>query len=102
MSGADDAAAAYYEKLKNRDAAGPCHGRRVGVTLTEEHVAAITAAAEAVGVTISAYLRKAGLALAAAQRAGGTASCGHLSMSPVTSAECGTCGVLPVSLTVTR
>ena len=73
---------------------------RVGVTLTVEQAAGIAQAAEACGVTISAYLREAGLALAAAQRAGGTASCGHFSMSPVSSAECAECGPLPVALTV--
>lgn len=72
-----------------------------GVMLTGDQVLDIAQAAEACGVTISAYLREAGLALAAAQRAGGTASCGHLSMSRVTSAECDRCGPLPVALEVT-
>lgn len=71
-----------------------------GVILAGEQVLEIAKAAEACGVTISAYLREAGLALAAAQRAGGTARCGHLSMSGVQSGECGVCGPLPVDLAV--
>jgi hypothetical protein len=71
-----------------------------GVTLTGGQVLDIAQAAEACGIGISAYLREAGLALAAAQRGGGTARCGHLSMSGVTAAECTTCGPLAVSLTV--
>jgi hypothetical protein len=71
-----------------------------GVTLTGSQVLDIAQAAEACGVGISAYLREAGLALASAQRGGGTARCGHLSMSGVTGAECGTCGPLRVLLTV--
>lgn len=71
-----------------------------GVRLSYEQVLEIAEAANACGVTISAYLREAGLAVAAAQRAGGTARCGHLSASPVQSLECGICGPLPVDLAV--
>lgn len=71
-----------------------------GVRLTGEQVLEIGQAAEACGVGISAYLREAGLALAAAQRGGGSARCGHLSLSGVTQAACGICGPLPVALTV--
>lgn len=71
-----------------------------GVGLTYEEVVQIGDAARACGVSISAYLREAGLAVAAAQRAGGTARCQHLSMGSVTSAECGVCGPLPVSYVV--
>lgn len=68
-----------------------------GVALTGEQVIEIGHAAEACGVTISAYLREAGLALAAAQKAGGTARCQHVSMGPVTSAACPTCGPLRIT-----
>lgn len=72
-----------------------------GVGLTYEEVVAIGHAARACGVSISAYLREAGLAIATAQREGGTARCAHLSLSPVTSAECHVCGPLPVTYAVT-
>ncbi len=71
-----------------------------GVRLAGEQVLEIGQAAGACGVTITAYLREAGLALAGAQRAGGTAKCGPVSMSPVQSGECGICGPLPVDLVV--
>lgn len=71
------------------------------VKLTGDQLLEIAQAAEAYGVTISAYLREAGLALAAAQRSGGTARCGHFSMTGVISAECPECGPMPVALTVT-
>lgn len=71
-----------------------------GVRLSYEQVLEIAQAAEACGVTISAYLREAGHALAAAQRSGGTARCAHLSIGNAVTAECGTCGPLPVDLTV--
>ena len=68
-----------------------------GVRLTSEQMHAILPAAEASGVPLSAFLREAGLRLAAAQAAGGHASCPHMSMSRVTSAECGKCGPLPIA-----
>lgn len=71
-----------------------------GVSLSGDQVLEIAHAAEACGVTISAYLREAGLALALAQQAGGTARCSHLSIGGAVTAECGTCGPLPVDLTV--
>jgi hypothetical protein len=71
-----------------------------GVRLSYEQVLEVAGAANACGVTISAYLREAGLALAAAQRAGGTARCAHVSGAPVTALECGICGPLPVELAV--
>lgn len=71
-----------------------------GVALTGEQLMEIGKAAEACGVTISAYLREAGLALAAAHQAGGTARCQHVSMGSVTAAECGTCGPLRVTYTL--
>lgn len=71
-----------------------------GVRLGYEQVAQIAEAANACGVTISAYLREAGLALAAAQSAGGTARCPHVAAGPVRAMECGTCGPLPVELSV--
>lgn len=76
-------------------------GVSYGVAFDGEDVLEIIQAANACGISVSAYLRQAGLAVAAAQRAGGTASCGHLSMSGVTSATCGQCGPMPVTLTVT-
>jgi hypothetical protein len=102
--------AEWYEKHGSEDdwgevvAAGPVQPRKLdasfGVRLAYEQVLEVAQAAEACGVTISAYLREAGLALAAAQRAGGTARCSHLSIGGAVSAECGTCGSLPVALTV--
>jgi len=71
-----------------------------GVRLGYEQVVEIGDAARACGVTISAYLREAGLALAAAQRAGGTAQCPHLSVGPVRSAECAICGPVPVQFVI--
>jgi len=71
-----------------------------GVALTGEQVIEIGQAAEACGITISAYLREAGLALAGAHKAGGIARCQHVSMNSVTSAECGFCGPLRVRYTV--
>lgn len=71
-----------------------------GVRLGYEQVLEIAEAANACGVTISAYLREAGLALAAAQRAGGTAGCIHVSAGPVQTLECTVCGPLPVGLIV--
>lgn len=100
----------WYEKHGSEDdwvevkAVGPVTSRRLkssfGVGLDYEEVVAIGDAARACGVSISAYLREAGLAVATAQRAGGTARCPHLSMGPVTSAECHVCGPLPVTYTV--
>ena len=71
-----------------------------GVALTGAQLMEIAKAAEACGVGISAYLREAGLALAAAHKAGGTARCQHFSMAPVTSADCPACGPLPITYTV--
>ena len=71
-----------------------------GVRLSYEQVLEVAEAANACGVTISAYLREAGLSLAAAQRSGGTARCPHASAAPVTALECGICGPLPVELAV--
>jgi len=68
-----------------------------GVRLSYEQVVEIGDASRACGVTISAYLREAGLALAAAQKEGGTARCEHMSVGRVTAASCGVCGPLPVA-----
>ena len=68
-----------------------------GVRLAGDDLRGIMAAAEGYGVSIGAYLRAAGLALAAAR---GTARCEHMAVSNVASAECGICGPLPVELTV--
>lgn len=73
-----------------------------GVRLSYEQVLEVAQAANACGVTISAYLREAGLALAEAQRSGGTARCAHVSAAPVQALECGICGPLPVELAVPR
>jgi hypothetical protein len=75
-------------------------GASFGVRLAYEQVLEIAEAANACGVTISAYLREAALAVAAAQRAGGTARCVHVSGGPVQSMACGICGPLPVELAV--
>ena len=71
-----------------------------GVRLTAEQMHAILPAAEAAGVPLSVFLRESALRLAAAQAAGGDASCPHMSMSAVTSAECGECGPLRVAYRV--
>jgi hypothetical protein len=71
-----------------------------GVRLSYEQVLQAGEAARACGVTISAYLREAGLALASARETGGTASCQHMSAGRVASASCGTCGPLPVTYAV--
>lgn len=71
-----------------------------GVRLSYEQVVEVGDAARACGITISAYLREAGLALAAAQREGGTARCGHMSVGRVASACCKVCGPLPVTYDV--
>ena len=71
-----------------------------GVPLTGDQLIKIGDAAQATGVSISAYLREAGLALAAASRQGGIARCGHMSVTPVRSASCGICGPLPVRYTL--
>jgi hypothetical protein len=99
----------WYEKHGSEEdweiiAAEPGQRRKIdasfGVRLSYEQVLEIAQGAEAYGVTISAYLREAALALAAAQRTGGTARCAHVSIGNAVSAECGTCGPLPVDLTV--
>jgi len=71
-----------------------------GVRLNYEQVVEVGDAAQACGITISAYLREAGLALAAAQKSGGTASCQHMSVGPAVAASCGTCGPLLVTYSV--
>jgi hypothetical protein len=70
---------------------------RFGVTVNGEHLHAIAEAADAAGMQISAFMREAALAVAAARSGGGTASCAHLSVGAVTAASCGQCGPLPVT-----
>jgi len=78
-----------------------------GVRLTAEQMRDILPAAEAWNMPLSAFLREAALRLAAAMAEGGTAHCPglatagvHLSVGGVTSAECATCGPLPVTYAV--
>jgi hypothetical protein len=70
------------------------------VRLNGDQLHDVAKASNARGVPISAYMRDAALALAAAQERGGHVVCSHMALSPVTSAECAICGPLPVNWTV--
>jgi hypothetical protein len=71
-----------------------------GVRLTGEQMREILPAAEAWDMPLSRFLREAGLKFAAAMTEGGTASCQHVSVGSITSAECGECGPLPVAFLI--
>jgi hypothetical protein len=73
-----------------------------GVRLTGEQMRDMLPAAELAGMPLSAFMRDAGLRLAAAMAAGGTASCGHFSIGGTVSAECAGCGPLPVTYLIGR
>jgi hypothetical protein len=71
--------------------------RVVSVPLDGQAHEELRDAARACGVTVAAYLREAGLAVAAAQKSGGAARCRHMSAYGVTSASCDVCGPLPAA-----
>lgn len=77
-------------------------GASFGVRLEGDEIAEVAQAANACGVSISAFMRQATLALIDAQRAGGTARCGHISISGVAGAACSICGPLSVTLAVSQ
>jgi hypothetical protein len=70
--------------------------------LTGEQMRDMLPAAEACGLPLSSFMREAGLREAASMTEGGSARCHHMSLSGVTSAECGECGPLPVGYVVMR
>jgi predicted HicB family RNase H-like nuclease len=69
---------------------------RFGVRVDGEQLRLLSGAAAASGMRISAFMREASLAVAAARLEGGTASCAHLSAGAVTEVSCGVCGPLTV------
>jgi len=82
--------------------AGGCQGLPVKVDVeTPENFQVIARAAEAAGMDVPVFMREAALAVAAGWLAGGTASCPHMSVGPVTAAACFVCGPLPVKYKVT-
>jgi len=89
-----------WEKVAGQAGSPRSMNSSFGVRLSYDQVVQVGDAARACGVTISAYLREAGLALAAAQEAGGSACCQHISVGRVTAASCDMCGPLPVTYVI--